>query len=76
MLKAGFHLKALYLEDHHGNVTHTHWRELLLEHKFPFIKTELLRVNPILQDINGWQETAHQINPDITPLIINHLKNQ
>ena len=66
LIKAGFKLEALYLEGEHGNVTHTHWRELLEEHEFPFIKTELLRVNPILQDIKSWREIASKYNPKIT----------
>ena len=73
LIKAGFKLEALYLEGEHGNVTHTHWRELLEEHEFPFIKTELLRVNPILQDIKGWREIASKYNPKITQMIVNHL---
>ena len=42
LVKAGFQLEALYLEGEHGNVTHTHWRQLIVENEFPFIKTELL----------------------------------
>jgi GT2 family glycosyltransferase len=73
LVKAGFQLEALYLEGEHGNVTHTHWRQLLVDCEFPFIKTELLRLNPILQDINGWYEIASKLNPRIAPMIVEHL---
>ena len=73
LTKAGFRTEALYLAGEHGNVTHTHWRQLLEELGFPFIKTELLRVNPILQDINAWQNVAGKINPRITQMIEDHL---
>ena len=73
LAKAGFQLQALYLEGEHGNVTHTHWRQLLVDCEFPFIKTELLRLNPILQDINGWYEIASKLNPRIAPMIVEHL---
>ena len=73
LVKAGFQLEALYLQGEHGNATHTHWRELLEEHQFPFIKTELLRVNPIQQDISGWQNIASKINPKVAQMITDHL---
>ena len=73
LVKAGFQLEALYLQGEHGNATHTHWRELLEEHQFPFIKTELLRVNPIQQDISGWQDIASKINPKVAQMITDHL---
>ena len=75
LVRAGFHIEALYLEGLHGNVTHTHWRELLLEHGFPFIKTELLRVNPILQDISGWEVIASNANPKIAQMTAEHLRS-
>ena len=73
-MKAGFKLEALYLEGEHGNVTHTHWRELLVDNEFPFIKTELLRVNPILQDISGWEQIAQKANPKVSQMIADHLQ--
>ena len=75
LMKSGFRLEALYLEGEHGNVTHTHWRHLLEEHSFPFIKTELLRVNPILQDITSWQEVTTKADPLVARMIIHHLSN-
>ena len=74
LMKAGFKLEALYLEGEHGNVTHTHWRELLVDNEFPFIKTELLRVNPILQDISGWEQIAQKANPKVSQMIADHLQ--
>jgi len=73
---AGFRLEALYLAGEHGNVTHTHWRLLLEELEFPFLKTELLRLNPIRQNIADWQEVAARINPGITSMISDHLARQ
>ena len=73
LIKAGFRLEALYLEGEHGNVTHTHWRQLLEEQEFPFIKTELLRINPILQDISDWELITARANPKISKMISDHL---
>jgi lipopolysaccharide biosynthesis protein len=70
---AGFSLEALYLAGEHGNVTHTHWRQLLEELQFPFLKTELLRLNPIRQDISDWPHVAEAINPRVTAMIRRHL---
>ena len=73
LIESGFHLEALYLAGMHGNSTHTCWRELLIEYKFPFIKTELLRVNPIRQNITDWQSVCKSVNPQITKMIAKHL---
>jgi O-antigen biosynthesis protein len=73
---AGFKLEALYLAGEHGNVTHTHWRHLLSELKFPFLKTELLRLNPIRQNIDAWESVAAAINPQVTQMIRDHLAQQ
>ena len=70
---AGFQLEALYLAGLHGNVTHTHWRQLLEELQFPFLKTELLRLNPIRQDIDDWQSVAAACDSRVTALIREHL---
>ncbi|CAK6687778.1 hypothetical protein OGCDGJMD_00290 [Cyanobium usitatum str. Tous] len=70
---AGFQLEALYLAGLHGNVTHTRWRQLLEELQFPFLKTELLRLNPIRQDIDDWQSVAAACDSRVTALIREHL---
>ena len=70
---AGFQLEALYLAGQHGNVTHTRWRQLLEELQFPFLKTELLRLNPIRQDIDDWQSVAAACDSRVTALIREHL---
>jgi GT2 family glycosyltransferase len=71
--KAGFSLEALYLDGCHGNITHTHWRHLLEDLQFPFLKTELLRLNPIRQDIDDWFEVASRLNPAMARSIREHL---
>ncbi len=71
--EAGFRLEALYLDGQHGNITHTHWRHLLEELRFPFLKTELIRVNPIRQDIDDWFEVASRLNPGMANAIRKHL---
>jgi GT2 family glycosyltransferase len=73
---AGFRLEALYLAGEHGNVTHTHWRELLEELRFPFLKTELLRLNPIRQDIDAWYPVASACNPQVARMIRDHLDSE
>lgn len=70
---AGFTQEALFLAGQHGNVTHTHWRELLEELQFPFLKTELLRLNPIRQDIDAWPQVAMACNPRVAAMISDHL---
>jgi O-antigen biosynthesis protein len=70
---AGFTQEALFLAGQHGNVTHTHWRELLEELQFPFLKTELLRLNPIRQDIDAWPQVAAACNPRVAAMISDHL---
>jgi GT2 family glycosyltransferase len=70
---AGFRLEALYLAGQHGNVTHTHWRQLLEELHFPFLKTELLRLNPIRQDIDAWYAVASKADARIASMIRAHL---
>jgi O-antigen biosynthesis protein len=72
LVDAGFRLEALYLAGQHGNVTHTHWRQLLEELRFPFLKTELLRLNPIRQDIDAWPQVAAACDPRVTALIQTH----
>jgi len=71
---AGFSMEALYLDGEHGNITHTHWRQLLEDMKFPFIKTELLRVNPLRRNIDDWYSIASAINPATAELIKKHLR--
>jgi GT2 family glycosyltransferase len=71
--EAGFSLAALYLDGHHGNITHTHWRHLLEDLRFPFLKTELLRLNPIRQEIDDWFEVASRLNPAMARSIREHL---
>lgn len=73
LTEAGFRLEALYLAGQHGNVTHTHWRELLEELHFPFLKTELLRLNPIRQDIDAWYAVASRANGQVATMIRAHL---
>jgi O-antigen biosynthesis protein len=70
---ASYRLEALFLPGEHGNITHTHWRKLIQQHAFPFIKVELLMSNPILQDINGWPELIGSYNSRLVPLIYEHL---
>ncbi|TVS05315.1 MAG: glycosyltransferase [Cyanobium sp. PLM2.Bin73] len=76
LVDAGFKLEALYLAGEHGNVTHTHWRQLLTELEFPFLKAELLRLNPIRQNIDSWDSVAAAINPRVAQMIRDHLAQQ
>lgn len=73
LVDAGFRMETLYLAGQHGNVTHTHWRQLLEELHFPFLKTELLRLNPIRQDIAAWYAVASACNPRVAAMISHHL---
>jgi hypothetical protein len=68
----GFTREALYMS-HHGNLSHTHWRELIEDHGFPFIKKELLQLNPKGQDISCWREVVGARNPVLVRQIEEHL---
>lgn len=37
------------------NITHFYWKDLIVSKKFPFIKKELLRDNPMNLDISNWE---------------------
>ncbi len=50
----GYTTEALYMS-RYGNLAHTHWRELIEECQFPFIKKELLKVNPLGQELEDWE---------------------
>jgi len=50
----GYSSEALYMS-RYGNLAHTHWRELIEECRFPFIKKELLKVNPLGQELADWE---------------------
>ncbi|MCP9889261.1 glycosyltransferase [Cyanobium sp. ATX 6A2] len=70
--KAGYTREALYMQGH-GNITHTHWKELIEEKRFPFIKKELLERNPRRMDIHNWREILNKERPGLTEVIDGHL---
>jgi len=55
------------------NPTHVFWRELI-ESGFPFVKVELLRDNPIAQDISDWPQVLVKYGGDIET-IAKHLES-
>jgi rhamnosyltransferase len=55
------------------NVSHFHWKELLLEERMPFLKIELLRDNPMNIDIADYQQVINDVSNYDCDLIRNHL---
>ena len=55
-LKVGAYVSSSDL-DSYLNITHYYWDELISHYKFPFIKKELLRDNPMNVDISNWQDS-------------------
>ncbi|MEO1001878.1 MAG: rhamnan synthesis F family protein [Cyanobacteria bacterium J06638_7] len=70
--RLGFSREALY-GCGHGNITHTHWRELIEDQQFPFIKKELLQHNPRGQEIQDWQQVVGKRNPELRQAVEAHL---
>jgi len=56
-----------------GNPTLDCWRQLVSRHRFPFVKVQLLRDNPLGNDISDWRETVARTGYD-TGLIEAHLR--
>jgi O-antigen biosynthesis protein len=57
-----------------NNPCHIHWKELLIQKKFPFIKKELLRDNPRALNISDWEEVIESISNYDTSIIKKNLK--
>lgn len=58
-----------------ANITHLFWKDLIEKNRFPFIKIELLRLNPTGVDISDWREVIKKnSNYDIN-LIDAHLNS-
>lgn len=55
------------------NPTHIAWKELIVRHKMPFIKIELLRDNPMYMDINDYYAVIRAYSDYDVNLICNHL---
>lgn len=63
MREAGLTLESLYTHNANGNVLHYDWRNLIEQHKFPFLKISLLRDNPTKQQVDDWWEVVNSRNP-------------
>lgn len=58
------------------NPTHQLWRVLAGPGRCPFIKTELVRKNPVgLPDLEKWQEFVSEASPISVEIIKNHLNS-
>jgi lipopolysaccharide biosynthesis protein len=82
LVQAGFRCCAAYRASEAGTLSKLHsfnpshflWRELVTSGRVPFIKVELLRDNPLnVPDVYAWQPVVSQIEPEIVPLMRNHL---
>jgi GT2 family glycosyltransferase len=71
--KAGYTQASLYSQNANGNILHFDWRQLIVEHGFPFLKVSLLRDNPTGQFIDDWPQVVGRYNPDLVVQIQAHL---
>lgn len=57
-----------------SNYSHFLWRELIEGEGIPFLKIELLRVNPCrITDLAQWREVVGHRAPELVPMIQQHL---
>lgn len=73
--RLGFSTEALYMS-RYGNLSHTHWRELIETCRFPFLKKELLLNNPLGQDLADWRQVVAVRDPLLADQIAAHLGRQ
>jgi len=73
--RLGFSTEALYMS-RYGNLSHTHWRELIETCRFPFLKKELLLNNPLGQDLADWRQVVADHDPALAEQIAAHLGRQ
>jgi GT2 family glycosyltransferase len=71
--EAGFSLASLYSQNANGNILHFHWKQLIEEQGFPFLKVSLLRDNPCNQAIDDWHQVVGRTNPELADQIQSHL---
>jgi hypothetical protein len=71
--EAGFSLASLYSQNANGNILHFHWKQLIEEQGFPFLKVSLLRDNPCNQAIDDWPQVVGRTNPELADQIQSHL---
>lgn len=69
-------VKSFLKELPHRNPTHFFWNVLIRDMGCPFIKRELLQLNPCKLDINGWEEILHDIGAERQKeMILDYLDN-
>jgi GT2 family glycosyltransferase len=73
--KAGYRLSSIYSQNANGNILHFHWKKLIEEQGFPFLKVSLLRDNPTHQAISDWPEVVGRHNPTLARQIQAHLSS-
>ena len=71
MMQTGLSYGAYFSckEKYFVNVLHYYWRELIRDHKFPFVKKELLKRNPLGIEIGDWREVIAEHTDYDTDLI-------
>jgi lipopolysaccharide biosynthesis protein len=55
-------------------LTHAYWKELIIHHKMPFIKIELLKSNPTRVSVQGYERVLEKYSSYDVTLIKDHLK--
>jgi len=75
--QSGFRASSLYSAESckiAANPTHFLWREMIEKHGIPFIKVELLTLNPArVSNVDAWRMVVAQHSPELIPVIENHV---
>jgi hypothetical protein len=75
--QAGFRASSLYSAESRKiatNPTHFLWRSLIEKQGIPFIKVELIALNPsLVSDVDKWRMVVARRAPELVPIIDNHL---
>ena len=71
--RLGFHGMALYVDSSAANPTHVDW-EKLLENKYPYLKKELIRDNPLRIDVSRLSNILSSYTIDWRPYLLDYLK--
>ena len=76
MMHTGLSYSSYYSvkEKNYVNVLQYHWDTLITEYKFPFIKKELIKRNPLQLPINNWPTVIKSVS-DYDPMLIQNQLN-
>ena len=78
MISSGLSYSSYYVakDKNYVNVLQYHWEDLLSNHRFPFLKKELIKRNPLDLDITHWSDVVQSVSAYDTQLITNTLSHR